>query len=92
MTCGVSLGRKLGVKVFMKVGEKQEEKLVSPDTKVIIKDTGEVGYVIKDDGDFYYLRVPQTNWPFPIYTYVNKKRVKRAKISKEPTDIEEAPF
>lgn len=80
------------MKVFMKVGKKQEEKLVSPDTKVIIKDTGEVGYVIKDDGDFYYLRIPQTDWPFPVYAYVNKKAVKRAKISKEPTDIEEAPF
>ena len=80
------------MKVFMKVGKKQEEKPVNPDTKVIIKDTGEVGYVIKDDGDFYYLRIPQTNWPFPVYAYVNKKSVKRAKISKEPTDIEEAPF
>jgi hypothetical protein len=51
-----------------------------------------VGYVVKEDGDFYYLRIPQTDWPFPVYAYVNKKGVKRAKINKQPTDIEEAPF
>ena len=80
------------MKVFMKVGKQQEEKSVSPDTKVLIKDTGEVGYFVKEDGDFYYLRIPQTDWPFPVYAYVNKKRVKRFRVSKEPTDIEEAPF
>jgi hypothetical protein len=92
MTCGVLLGRRLGVKVLLKVGKKQEEKPVNPDTKVLIKATGEVGYVVKEDGDFYYLRIPQTDWPFPVYAYVNKKGVKRAKINKQPTDIEEAPF
>jgi hypothetical protein len=76
----------------MMVGKKQEEKPVSPDTKVIVKATGEVGYIVKEDGDFYYLRIPQETWPFPVYAYVNKKSVKRAKIKKEPTDIEEAPF
>lgn len=80
------------MKVFMKVGKQQEEKSVNPDTKVLIKDTGEVGYFIKEDGDFYYLRIPQTDWPFPVYAYVNKKRVKRLKVNKEPPDIEEAPF
>ena len=65
---------------------------MQPDTKVLIKDTGEVGYLVKEDGDFYYLRIPQKDWPFPVYAYVNKKRVKRLKVSKEPTDIEEAPF
>ncbi len=80
------------MKVFMMVGKKQEEKPVSPDTKVIVKATGEVGYIVKEDGDFYYLRIPQETWPFPVYAYVNKKSVKRAKIKKEPTDIEEAPF
>ena len=39
----------------MKVGKQQEEKPVNPDTKVLIKDTGEVGYFVKEDGDFYYL-------------------------------------
>ncbi len=72
--------------------QEQEEKPVNPDTKVLIKDTGEVGYFVKEDGDFYYLRIPQTDWPFPVYAYVNKKRVKRFKVSNEPTDIEEAPF
>ena len=80
------------MKVLLMVGNKQEEKPVNPDTKVLIKDTGEVGYFIKEDGDFYYLRIPQEKWPFPVYAYVNKKRVKRFKVSKEPPDIEEAPF
>jgi hypothetical protein len=68
------------------------EGQMNPDTKVIVKATGEVGYVVREDGDFYYLRIPQETWPFPVYAYVNKKAVKRAKIKKEPTDIEEAPF
>ena len=80
------------MKVFLMVGNRQEEKLVNPDTKVLIKDTGEVGYFVKEDGDFYYLRIPQEKWPFPVYVYVNKKRVKRLKVNKEPPDIEEAPF
>ena len=80
------------MKVFLMVGNKQEEKPVNPDTKVLIKDTGEVGYFVKEDGDFYYLRIPHTDWQFPVYAYVNKKRVKRFKVSKEPPDIEEAPF
>lgn len=88
-TCGVSPGRRLGLKDFKQDGRQTK---MQPDTKVIVKATGEVGYVIKDDGDFYYLRIPQTDWPFPTYAYVNKKAVKRAKISKEPADIEEAPF
>ena len=65
---------------------------MNPDTKVIVKATGEVGYVVREDGDFYYLRIPQETWPFPVYAYVNKKAVTRAKIKNEPTDIEEAPF
>ena len=76
----------------MMVGKKREEKPVHPDTKVIVKATGEVGYVVKEDGDFYYLRIPQETWPFPVYAYVKKKAVKRAKIDNQPTDIEEAPF
>lgn len=65
---------------------------MQPDTKVIVKDTGEVGYVVREEGDFYYLRMPQPDWPFPVYAFVNKKSVKRAKINKQPTDVEEAPF
>ncbi len=65
---------------------------MNPDTKVIVKDTGEVGYVVREEGDFYYLRMPQTDWPFPVYAFVNKKSVKQEKINKQPTDVEEAPF
>ena len=65
---------------------------MQPDTKVIVKDTGEVGYVVREEGDFYYLRIPQETWPFPVYAFVNKKAVKRAKANKQPTDVEEAPF
>jgi hypothetical protein len=65
---------------------------MNTDTKVIVKDTGEVGYVVREEGDFYYLRMPQTDWPFPVYAFVNKKAVKRSKVNKQPTDVEEAPF
>lgn len=68
------------------------DRQMNPDTKVIVKDTGEVGYVVREEGDFYYLRMPQTDWPFPVYAFVNKKAVKRAKVNKQPTDVEEAPF
>ena len=55
------------MKVFLMVGNKQEEKPVNPDTKVIVKATGEVGYVVREEGDFYYLRMPQTDWNHSYY-------------------------
>jgi len=96
MTCGVSLGRRLGVKVFMMVGKKQGEKSVSPDTKVKIKSTGEIGYVVKVDEDgFVCLRVPSTNgWPFPHYVFLPRNQIQIIKREKNHNlqDVEEAPF
>ena len=65
---------------------------MNPDTKVLIKDTGEVGYFVKEDGDSLCLRVPRDDWPFPDYVYLDKKQVKRAVVRREPIDVEEAPF
>ena len=65
---------------------------MQPDTKVIIKATGKVGYVVSEDGDSLCLRVPHENWPFPDYVYLDRKQVKRAVVRREPVDVEEAPF
>lgn len=65
---------------------------MNPDTKVIIKATGKIGYVVKEDGDSLCLRVPRDDWPFPDYVYLDKKQVKRAVVRREPVDVEEAPF
>lgn len=65
---------------------------MQPDTKVIIKATGKVGYVVSEDGDSLCVRVPCEIWPFPHYVYLDRKQVKRATVRREPTDMEEAPF
>ena len=84
------------MKVFMMVGKKQEDKFVSPDTKVKIKSTGETGYVVKVDEDgFVCLRVPADNgWPFPHYVFLPRKQLQVVKRDKnhDLQDIEEAPF
>jgi hypothetical protein len=96
ITYGVSVGRKLGMKVFVKVGKQQEEKHVNPDTKVKIKSTGEIGYVVKVDEDgFVCLRVPSTNgWPFPHYVFLPRNQMQVVKRDKnhDLQDVEEAPF
>ena len=84
------------MKVLLKVGKKQEEKSVNPDTKVKIKSTGEIGYVVKVDEDgFVCLRIPATNgWPFPHYVFLPRAQLQVVKRDKHEDlqDIEEAPF
>jgi len=67
---------------------------MQPDTRVRIKSTGEIGYVVKEDDDgMLCIRIPADNgWPFPHYAFINRKDVVLAKVSKQPTDIEEALF
>ena len=84
------------MKGLLKAGKKQEEKPVHPDTKVKIKSTGEIGYVVKVDEDgFVCLRVPADNgWPFPHYVFLPRKQLQVVKRDKneELQDVEEAPF
>ena len=84
------------MKVLLKVGKQQEEKPVNPDTKVKIKSTGEIGYVVKVDEDgFVCLRIPATNgWPFPHYVFLPRAQLQVVKRDKQEDlqDIEEAPF
>ena len=67
---------------------------MQPDTRVRIKSTGEIGYVVKEDDDgMLCIRIPaDSGWPFPHYAFINRKDVVLAKVSKQPNDIEEAPF
>ena len=61
--------------------------------KMRIKATGEIGYLIKEDGDMVYLRVPADNgWPFPHYVYVKRKDVTLVREKEDLSDIEEALF
>lgn len=69
---------------------------MQPDTKVKIKSTGEIGYVVKVDEDgFVCLRVPSTNgWPFPHYVFLPRNQIQVVKREKNHNlqDVEEAPF
>ena len=84
------------MKVFVKVGKQQEEKSVNSDTKMKIKSTGEIGYVVKVDEDgFVCLRIPATNgWPFPHYVFLPRNQIQIIKREKNHNlqDVEEAPF
>jgi hypothetical protein len=72
------------------------EAHMQPDTRVRIKNTGEIGYVVQEEpNDMLYIRIPSdNNWPFPSYAYLKRKAVVLVKVVKNqtPTDIEEAPF
>ena len=69
---------------------------MQPDTRVKLKSTGEIGYVVKEDEDgMLCIRIPSdNNWPFPHYAFINRRDVARVAVSKKPdlSDIEEAPF
>ena len=80
------------MKVFMMVGKKQEEKFVSPDTKVRIKPTGKIGFIIKEEDGMVWLRVPRTDWPFPDYVCAPRNQLAIVREKKEPPTLEEAPF
>lgn len=80
------------MKVFMMVGKKQEEKSVSPDTKVRIKPTGRIGFIIKEEDGMVWLRVPRTDWPFPDYVCAPRNQLAIVRGKKEPPTLEEAPF
>ena len=80
------------MKVFMMVGKKQEEKSVSPDTKVRIKPTGKIGFIIKEEDGMVWLRVPRTDWPFPDYVCAPRNQLAIVRGKKEPPTLEEAPF
>jgi len=71
----------------MMVGKQQEEKSVNPDTKVKIKSTGEIGYVVKVMRiGFVCLRIPSTNgWPFPHYVFLPRKQLQVVKRDKMRT-------
>lgn len=80
------------MKVFMMVGKKQGEKSVSPDTKVRIKPTGKIGFIIKEEDGMVWLRVPRTDWPFPDYVCAPRNQLAIVRGKKEPPTLEEAPF
>ena len=69
---------------------------MQPDTRVRIKSTKEIGYVVKEDEDgMLCIRIPSDNgWPFPHYAFINRKDVVLVRVAKKPdlTDMEEAPF
>jgi len=67
---------------------------VQPDTKVRLKSTGQIGYVVKEDEDgMLCVRIPSdNNWPFPNYIFIRRKDVTLAKVSNQTSDIEESPF
>ena len=67
---------------------------MQPDTKLRIKSTGEIGYLVKEDSDgMLCVRIPADNdWPFPHYAFINRKDVSIVKNSKQLNDVEEAPF
>jgi len=77
---------------------KQSEQGVTmqPDTRVRVKSTGEIGYVVKEDEDgMLCIRIPSdNNWPFPHYAFISKRDVVMVRVAKSaaPLDIEEAPF
>jgi len=57
------------------------------DSKVMIVDTKEVGYIerVLGNGDRYMVRVPASDgWPYPHHVYVDKERVRSvAKVKNE---------
>lgn len=67
---------------------------MQPDTKVRLKSTGQIGYVVKEDEDgMLCVRIPSdSNWPFPNYIFIRRKDVTLAKVSNQTSDIEESPF
>ena len=67
---------------------------MQPDTKVRLKSTGQIGYVVKEDEDgMLCVRIPSdNNWPFPNYIFIRRKGVTLAKVSNQTSDIEESPF
>ena len=67
---------------------------MQPDTRVRVKSTGEVGYVVKEDEDgMLCIRIPADNgWPFPHYAFIRRKDVVLVRAVKQPLDFEEAPF
>lgn len=69
---------------------------MTPDTRVRIKSTGKIGYVVKEDEDgMLCIRIPSdNNWPFPHYAFISKRDVVMVRVAKSaaPLDIEEAPF
>jgi hypothetical protein len=69
---------------------------MQPDTRVRIKSTKEIGYVVKEDEDgMLCIRIPSdNNWPFPHYAFINRRDVVMVRVAKQPdlSDIEEAPF
>ena len=67
---------------------------MQPDTRVRIKSTGEIGYLVKEDGDgMLCVRIPADNgWPFPHYAFINRKDVSIVRNSSQLNDVEEAPF
>jgi hypothetical protein len=80
------------MKVFLMVGNRQEEKPVNPDTKVRIKATGRIGFTIKEEDGMVWLRVPRTDWPFPDYVCAPRNQLAIVREKKEPPTLEEAPF
>lgn len=71
--------------------------MMQPDTRVRIKSTGEIGYVVKEEpNDMLYIRIPSdTDWPFPHYAFIRRKDVVMVRVVKQSDsllDIEEAPF
>lgn len=67
---------------------------MQPDTKVRLKSTGQIGYVVKEDEDgVLCVRIPSdNNWPFPNYIFIRRKDVTLVKVSNQTSDIEESPF
>ena len=69
---------------------------MQPDTRVRVKSTGEIGYVVNEDEDgMLCIRIPSdNNWPFPHYAFISKRDVVMVRVAKSavPLDIEEAPF
>ena len=58
--------------------------------KVKIKSTSEIGYVVKEDGDMLYLRIPSDRgFPFSNYAYIHKNRTTPVKTEKKPDLLEE---
>jgi hypothetical protein len=69
---------------------------MQPDTRVRIKSTKEIGYVVKEDEDgMLCIRIPSdNNWPFPHYAFINRRDVVLVRVAKNSdlSDVEEAPF
>jgi len=70
-------------------------KMLRLDQRVRIKQTGQIGFISKIEGDNVTVRIPSnTDWPYPSYIHTHKDLIKRVATSKTDSlsNIEEALF